>query len=101
MSAPKPIGRRWPVYTHRYTLRRTASPRGVTSMTTEQVEFSERELLADADITEPLIAGGVRCHGGFDDEGRYVSPRTKHRVPGIVAWQEKHTEEFGKPILDI
>jgi hypothetical protein len=70
-------------------------------MTTLQVEYSEQELLADADITEPLIAGGVRCHGGFDDEGEYVSPRTKHRVPGIVAWQEKHTEEFGKPILDI
>lgn len=70
-------------------------------MTTSQVEFTETELLADADITEPLIAGGVRCHGGFDDEGDYVSPRTKHRVPGIVAWQEKHTAEFGKPVIDI
>jgi hypothetical protein len=70
-------------------------------MTTSQVEFTEAELLADAPITEPLIAGGVRCHGGFDDKGEYVSPRTKHRVPGIVAWQEKHREEFGKDILDI
>jgi hypothetical protein len=70
-------------------------------MTTLQVEYTEAEILADADIAEPLIAGGVRCHGGFDDEGDYVSPRTKHRVPGIVAWQEKHVEEFGKPILDI
>ncbi len=70
-------------------------------MTTSQVEFTESELLADADITEPLIAGGVRCHGGFDDEGVYVSPRTKHRVPGIVAWQEKHREDFDKEILDI
>ena len=70
-------------------------------MTTSQVEFTESELLADADTTEPLIAGGVRCHGGFDAEGSYVSPRTKHRVPGIAAWQEKHREEFGKEILDI
>jgi hypothetical protein len=70
-------------------------------MTTSQVEFTESELLADAPITEPLIAGGVRCHGGFDEEGQYVSPRTKHRVPGIVAWQEKHREEFGKEILDV
>jgi len=70
-------------------------------MTTLQVEFTEQELLADAAIVEPLVAGGVRCHGGFDDEGEYVSPRTKHRVPGIVAWQDKHVEEFSKPILDI
>ena len=70
-------------------------------MTTSQVEFTEAEILADADTTEALIAGGVRCHGGFDDEGRYVSPRTKHRVPGIVAWQDKHREEFGKDIIDI
>ena len=70
-------------------------------MTTAQVEFTEQELLADAETAEPLIAGGVRCHGGFDDQGEYVSPRTKHRVPGIVAWQEKHVEDFGKPILDI
>jgi len=70
-------------------------------MTTSQVEFTETELLADADITEPLIAGGVRCHGGFDDEGDYVSPRTKYRVPGIVAWQEKHVAEFSKPVIDI
>lgn len=70
-------------------------------MTTSQVEFTEAELLADAPVAEPLIAGGVRCHGGFDDQGDYVSPRTKHRVPGIVAWQEKHREDFGKEILDI
>ncbi len=70
-------------------------------MTTAQVEFTEHELLEDASITEPLIAGGVRCHGGFDEGGDYVSPRTKHRVPGIVAWQGKHRQEFGKEILDI
>src|SRR5688572_4340192 len=70
-------------------------------MTTLQVEFTEQELLADDAIAEPLIAGGVRCHGGFDDQGEYVSPRTKFRAPGIEAWQEKHREEFGKEILDI
>lgn len=69
-------------------------------MTTLQVEFTEHELLADHDIAEPLIAGGVRCHGGFDDEGTYVSPRTKFRVPGIEAWQAKHRQQFGTEILD-
>jgi hypothetical protein len=70
-------------------------------VTTQQTEFTEDELLADAPTAEPLLAGGVRCHGGFDDEGRYVSPRTAHRVPGIEAWAEKHREEFGTEILDI
>ena len=44
-------------------------------MATMQTEFTEAELLADHQIVEPLIADGVRCHGGFDEEGRYVSPR--------------------------
>ena len=70
-------------------------------MTTLQTEFTEDELLADAPTAEPLLAGGVRCHGGFDDEGRYVSPRTRFRVPGIEGWAEKHREEFGTEILDI
>lgn len=70
-------------------------------MTTLQTEFTADELLANHDTIEPLFAGGVRCHGGFDDEGEYVSPRTKFRVPGITAWQEKHREEFGKDVIDI
>jgi hypothetical protein len=70
-------------------------------MTTLQTEFSEQELLLDAPVKEPLVAGGVRCHGGFDDEGRYVSPRMLFRGPGIVAWQEKHREEFGAEPIDI
>ncbi len=70
-------------------------------MTTLQTEFSEHELLADHAIAEPLIADGVRCHGGFDDDGTYVSPRTKHRWPAIRAWEEQRAEQFGTPILDI
>jgi hypothetical protein len=70
-------------------------------LTTLQTEFSEHELLADHAIAEPLIADGVRCHGGFDDDGTYVSPRTKHRWPAIRAWEEQRAEQFGTPILDI
>lgn len=68
---------------------------------TLQTEFTTGELLADHDTTEPLIAGGVRCHGGFDEDGTYVSPRTKHRVPAIEAWQRKHVEDFGRDIVDV
>jgi len=54
-------------------------------MTTAQVTFTETELLADHVIAEPLIANGVRCHGGFDEDGNYVSPRTLNRWPAIHA----------------
>ena len=50
---------------------------------TDQLEYTETELLESHAFGEPLIAGGVRCHGGFDDDGHYISPRTRHRVPAI------------------
>jgi len=68
-------------------------------MSSAQVEFTFDELLAEHEYAEPLFAGGVRCHGGFRDDGAYVSPRTKHRVPAIGAWQAKHVADFGAPIL--
>jgi len=70
-------------------------------MTTAQVTFTETELLADHDIAEPLIANGVHCHGGFDEDGTYVSPRTRNRWPAIHAWEEQRVEQFSTPILDI
>jgi hypothetical protein len=68
---------------------------------TAQVEFTADELLADTAVVEPLFADGVRCHGGFDGDGRYVSPRTKYRVPAIDAWRQRHSELFGRPIIDV
>jgi hypothetical protein len=65
-----------------------------------QLTWSEAELLAGDDVAEPLVAGGVRCHGGFTDDGRYLSPRTKYRVPATKAWQQSHHELFGTEILD-
>lgn len=69
-------------------------------MSNLQLTWSEAELLATNDISVPLFAGGVRCHGGFDDDGHYVPPRTKFRVPATRAWQEAHRERFGTEILD-
>jgi hypothetical protein len=70
-------------------------------MGTAQVEFTEAELLADPEVTEPLIAGGVRCHGGFDDAGNYVSPRTKFRTSAIAAWSEQNSRRFGTEMIDV
>ncbi|HEV3264160.1 MAG TPA: hypothetical protein VG014_01470 [Acidimicrobiales bacterium] len=70
-------------------------------MTTLQTEFSESELLAEHPIAEPLIVNQVRCHGGFDEDGHYVSPRTKNRWPAIHAWEEQRMAQFATPILDV
>ena len=70
-------------------------------MTTQQVTFTAEELLADHVVEAPLIAGGVRCHGGYDADGSYVSPRTLHRVPAIEAWKAQHTATFGTEILHV
>ena len=70
-------------------------------MSNLQTEWSEAELLASAATVTPLVAAGVRCHGGFDAEGRYHSPRTRFRTPAIEAWQLQHREHFGTEILDV
>lgn len=70
-------------------------------MLTDQVTFTEAELLLDHPMAEPLIEGGVRCHGGFDADGTYCSPRTRFRVPAIAAWQAQNTETFGTEPLHV
>ncbi|HWW55219.1 MAG TPA: hypothetical protein VNY84_15685, partial [Acidimicrobiales bacterium] len=70
-------------------------------MTNAQTTFTEAELLDSHQVAAPLIAGGVRCHGGFDDNGNYVSPRTLNRWPAINAWQQQHAEQFDTPLLDL
>lgn len=71
------------------------------SEATDQVTYDEAELLASHRYAEPLVVAGVRCHGGFDDDGRYVSPRTAHRTAAIAAWQAKHRSDFGTDLLDL
>jgi hypothetical protein len=70
-------------------------------MTTLQTEYTEAELLSDHDIVEPLIVDGVLCHGGFDESGTYVSPRTRQRWPAIEAWEQQRVAQFSTPILDV
>jgi hypothetical protein len=66
-----------------------------------QLTWTEDELLATDAVVEPLIAAGVRCHGGFDADGRYHSPRTRFRAPAIDAWQQQHREQWGTELLDV
>ncbi len=55
--------------------------------------YSAEELLSSQVYEEPLIANGVRCHGGFDGDGKYHSPRTLHRGPAIAVWQAQLAQE--------
>jgi hypothetical protein len=70
-------------------------------MSNLQVDWSEAELLVSDPVAAPLVAGGVRCHGGFDSDGAYRSPRTRFRTAAIDAWQRRHQEEFGTELLDV
>ena len=66
-----------------------------------QTTWSEAELLADEPGLEPLVVAGYRCHGGFDDQGTYRSPRTRFRVAAIEAWQARHRRDLGTELLDV
>jgi hypothetical protein len=66
-----------------------------------QLNYSEPELLSSHRFEAPLIADGTTCHGGFDADGTYLSPRTLHRAPAITAWQDHHQATFGTDLLDI
>ncbi len=62
--------------------------------------YTSEELLESAICDAPLVAGGVRCHGGFDADGAYRSPRTLHRGPAIRAWQAQLARE-GETLLEV
>src|SRR5260370_33775964 len=66
-----------------------------------QLTFSSEEILADVVTCEALVVKGVKCHGGFDADGHYRSPRTRFRVPAIEAWQLQHVVTSGMPLFEI
>src|SRR5256885_8584798 len=100
------VGRPWSrecalaqVYTDKYTLWRQHRPGQGGAMTTRQLEFTEAELLSTHEVHQPLVAGGVRCHGGVTHDGTDVSPPTKFRAPAIEAWQEHHPATFRRAVV--
>lgn len=62
--------------------------------------YPREALLESGHYTEPLFANGLRCHGGFDADGNYRSPRTLYRVPAIAAWQARLAQE-GVPLVEL
>ncbi len=64
-----------------------------------QLVYSESELFAEHPYARPQLEAGYRLHGGFDAEGRYLSPRTLVRWPAVRAWQEALVAR-GFPLID-
>ena len=50
--------------------------------------YSEEELYEEYACVTPHEIGGVRLHGGFDAEGRYLPPRSKGRSEAMEAWTD-------------
>ncbi len=65
----------------------------------DRLDYTEEDLLSSVAYDEPLIANGVRCHGGFVG-GRYRSPRSAGRGPAIAAWQAQ-LRARGVPLIEI
>ncbi len=67
---------------------------------TSRLSFTEAEILDSGAYAAPLIAAGVRCHGGFETSGAYRSPRSLHRGPAVAAWQARLGRE-GHALIDL
>lgn len=50
--------------------------------------FTKDELMADHDYAREHIEAGFKLHGGFNEAGDYISPRTKHRWEAVENWAE-------------
>ncbi|MDJ0785312.1 MAG: hypothetical protein QNK05_00800 [Myxococcota bacterium] len=66
----------------------------------ESLVYTPEQLLDSGDYEAPLIANGVRCHGGFESDGQYRSPRTLHRAPAITAWKAQLASQ-GHELIEI
>jgi len=51
-----------------------------------RLSYSKAEIEAEHDYAMPHIECGQKLHGGFSEDGQYLSPRTRYRWPAINAW---------------
>jgi hypothetical protein len=64
-----------------------------------KLSYTREEILADHPYAKPHVEAGYRLHGGFNEKGDYVSPRTLVRWPAVEAWQQQ-LKERGAPLID-
>lgn len=51
--------------------------------------YSQNEIEAEHDYASPHIECGLKLHGGFSEDGIYISPRTRYRWEAINAWHDQ------------
>ncbi len=54
-----------------------------------KVSYTQEEIEAEHDYTTPHVECGLKLHGGFDEDGKYLSPRTRYRNEAIANWHEQ------------
>jgi hypothetical protein len=64
-----------------------------------KLTYTRDELMADHAYAQPQMEAGYRLHGGFDEAGTYISPRTRIRWPAVHAWQDA-LKVRGAPLID-
>lgn len=64
-----------------------------------KLSYTREEILADHAYTRLQIESGYRLHGGFDEKGAYISPRTLNRWPAVKAWQLQ-LKQHGASVID-
>lgn len=62
--------------------------------------YTAEELATEHSYATLHEAAGYRLHGGFDEQGQYISPRTKNRWTAVNAWQERLKTE-GWDLIDV
>ncbi len=65
----------------------------------ESLRYGRDDLLRSHPYARPHEAVGYRLHGGFTQDGDYVSPRTLVRWPAVRAWGEA-LKARGWPLID-
>ena len=60
--------------------------------------YAYDELMAEHDYASPHKEAGFLLHGGFDEKGTYISPRTRHRSAALEAWEAALLKRGGKAL---
>lgn len=61
--------------------------------------YTRDEIEEEREYDTPHIECGVKLHGGFSEDGTYVSPRTRNRWQAINNWQQ-HLKDRGVELVE-
>ena len=64
-----------------------------------QLIFDSSELLSEHEYAQPHEINGQKLHGGFGEDGAYISPRTKTRAVAVRNWTQA-LRDRGWDLLD-